>query len=47
VKTAERSYKDFLDAKVFWQNIEAAPAAETAGEDVRVQQDDLFAGEAA
>jgi inorganic triphosphatase YgiF len=47
VKTAERSYKDFLDAKIFWQDFEPAPAAaETAADNARPQQD-LFADEAA
>jgi inorganic triphosphatase YgiF len=47
VKAAERSYKEFLDAKIFWQNLESVSAPpEVAEENARPQQD-LFAGEAA
>lgn len=47
VKAAERSYKEFLDAKVFWQDFEPAPAAAETGEENTRSQQDLFADEAA
>jgi triphosphatase len=47
VKTAERSYKEFLDAKVFWQGLEPTQTVtETVEENARPQQD-LFTDEAA
>lgn len=47
VKAAERSYKEFLDAKVFWQDVEPVPAAAEAAEENGRPQHDLFSGEAA